>query len=464
MNKFFVVWCFLLLTGSPVWAQGILFEEGTWKEALAKAKQENKILFVDVYTSWCAPCKMIAKTVFPQEKVGNYYNHYFINYQLDGEKGDGPDIVKKFKVNTYPTFLYLNGDGELVYRFSGAKDAKGFLEEADKVTVCARFGGWEKMQADYKAGCPDADFLLAYYELAGKDKKPEVLKRYLMALPDEKLFTEEVGKMMGVDIFQYNYDLLERMAEGRVKLGKKSEDFDFYFTFGLQRLLTNYLDKAIDSGNEKLFREALQLRKIYNRLPGSQDPDVDMVWGRGAFFASEGFLHLRYLQTNGNDDGLFQKSLEAYMEQLIRENPLDTLSANRDRILEKMKENSLMHSLLGRNMEDKHKLIASHIIDFTEYYWRMMPSDKTTRERCAAWVNYACDMNPYNQETPVKAAGLLVRLKHQKDAAGHLKQTLEKQKMLHGDTEKLSSDKSQEYAKSLQILENKLRDVKNGKE
>lgn len=61
--------------------------QGIWDEALAKAKQENKLLFVDLYTEWCAPCKMVAKIVFPQKKIGNYYNQHFINYQLDAEKG-----------------------------------------------------------------------------------------------------------------------------------------------------------------------------------------------------------------------------------------------------------------------------------------------------------------------------------------------------------------------------------------
>lgn len=464
MNKIFAIWCLLLLAGSSVLAQGILFEQGTWKEALAKAKQENKILFVDVYTSWCGPCKIVAKTVFPQEKVGDYYNHYFISYQLDGEKGDGPDVVKKYGVNTYPTFLYLNGDGELVYRFSGAKDVKGFLEEAGKVTTCAKFGGWEKMQADYKAGSQNPDFLQAYYDLSDRGKKPEVLNRYLMALPDEKLFTVEVGKMFERDITLYDYALLKRMIEGRVKLGEQTEDFDFYFTFGLQRLLTNYLDNAIDTGNEKLFQEALQLRKIYHQFPRSQDPDVNMVWGRGAFFASEDFLHLRYLRVNGNDDGLFQKSLESYMEKLIRENPLDTLAAARVGMENSMKEHPRLSSLWRGNLERKHQLIASYLIDFTDYYWRLMPSDKTTRERCAAWANYACTMNPYNPETPVKAAGLLVRLKHKQDAVGYLEQAIQNHKILYGDAEKLSSNTSRENAKSLQILEKKLRDVKNGKE
>ena len=62
-------------------AQGVKFETGAWSEMLAKAKAENKLVFVDVYTKWCGPCKHVSETVFPQEKLGEYYNAHFINFK-----------------------------------------------------------------------------------------------------------------------------------------------------------------------------------------------------------------------------------------------------------------------------------------------------------------------------------------------------------------------------------------------
>ena len=76
-------------------AQGVIFEKGTWKEVLEKANRENKIIFVDIYTSWCGPCKNVAKTVFPNAEFGAYYNEHFINFQVDAEKGEGPAFVKR---------------------------------------------------------------------------------------------------------------------------------------------------------------------------------------------------------------------------------------------------------------------------------------------------------------------------------------------------------------------------------
>lgn len=464
MRKSINLCCILLVMVNFAFAQGIVFEKGTWDEALAKAKQENKILFVDVYTSWCAPCKMVAKTVFPQEKVGNYYNQHFINYQLDGEKGNGPDVVKKYGVKAYPTFLFINGDGDMVYRFAGAKDVKGFLQEADKVTTCAKFGGWDKMEADYKAGNADPAFLWTYYDLVSDNQKPEVLNRYLKSLPDEKLFTVEVGKMMESGIKLYDYDLMKRMVEGRIKLGEQEEEFNFFFTFGLQMLMTRYLDESIAKGDSEWFEKLLDLKGKFKGFPQAEDPDINMVWGRGAFFASDDFLNLRFLCENGSNDELFRKSLENYMGKLIKEFPLDSVASGRSYTVNLIKENPGLAAMVGSGLMDGQKLIASHIIDFTDYYWRMMPSDKAMRERCAGWVNYACNLNPYNPGPSLKAAGLLCRLNHKKDAVRHLENVIEKQEHLQGDPQKLAAYQREIFEKTLMALKRELRDVKNDKE
>jgi len=38
-------------------ATGIQFFKGTFQQALAKAKKENKMIMMDCYTTWCGPCK-----------------------------------------------------------------------------------------------------------------------------------------------------------------------------------------------------------------------------------------------------------------------------------------------------------------------------------------------------------------------------------------------------------------------
>lgn len=88
--------------------EGIQFFEGSWDEALVLAEKENKAIFLDVYASWCGPCKVLKKTTFPDAEAGKYFNENFINVTLDGEKGDGIKVAKELNVRAYPSLFIIN--------------------------------------------------------------------------------------------------------------------------------------------------------------------------------------------------------------------------------------------------------------------------------------------------------------------------------------------------------------------
>ncbi len=111
----------------------IQFFEGSWSEALTQAQAENKLIFVDAYTSWCGPCKLMAKQVFTDKKVGKFYNQNFINVKLDVEKGEGIDFGSNYNIKAVPALLYVNGDGEVVREYSGYQAASCFLQMGQKV-------------------------------------------------------------------------------------------------------------------------------------------------------------------------------------------------------------------------------------------------------------------------------------------------------------------------------------------
>ena len=90
---------------------GILFEKSPLSVSLLKAKNENKLVFVDCYTEWCGPCKEMAKYVFTLDSVGAFFNKNFVNVQLDMEKGEGKPAVVKYHIEAYPSFLLLDEIG-----------------------------------------------------------------------------------------------------------------------------------------------------------------------------------------------------------------------------------------------------------------------------------------------------------------------------------------------------------------
>ncbi len=98
---------------------------------LAKAAKENKLVFVDIYTDWCTPCKMMDKDVFTDKPTGDYLNKNFISYKVNAEKENGPDLNLIFGVQVYPTLLFLNEKGQVLSRKDGAAYHSELLRLAD---------------------------------------------------------------------------------------------------------------------------------------------------------------------------------------------------------------------------------------------------------------------------------------------------------------------------------------------
>ncbi|WP_223558941.1 thioredoxin family protein [Chryseobacterium lathyri] len=119
-----------LFIGALALAQGIKFEDSNFAAILAKAKKENKLVFVDAYASWCGPCKLMVKNIFPLQTVGDFYNSHFVNAKIDMEKGEGIGLAKKYNVKAFPTYLFINGDGEEVHRTLGYVEEKDFIQFA----------------------------------------------------------------------------------------------------------------------------------------------------------------------------------------------------------------------------------------------------------------------------------------------------------------------------------------------
>ncbi|RKD90927.1 thioredoxin-like protein [Mangrovibacterium diazotrophicum] len=125
------IYSLILLLAAPMLllAQGITFEHGTLEQALAKAKAESKLVFIDGYAVWCGPCKHMAKTVFLEDTVGKYFDENFVALKVDVERGEGPEIKRKYGISGLPGYVFLDGDGVVVYRFEASMPTEKFMKE-----------------------------------------------------------------------------------------------------------------------------------------------------------------------------------------------------------------------------------------------------------------------------------------------------------------------------------------------
>ncbi|HMV91741.1 MAG TPA: thioredoxin family protein [Cyclobacteriaceae bacterium] len=97
----------------------VTFHKISFEEAKAKAKAENKVLFVDFYTAWCVPCLEFTRNVLTDKEVGEAMNKSFISLKYDAEKGDGIALAARYKVAGYPTLLVIDTDGNVLEEVGG---------------------------------------------------------------------------------------------------------------------------------------------------------------------------------------------------------------------------------------------------------------------------------------------------------------------------------------------------------
>lgn len=150
----------LFLAATTLGAQGIEFHQGDWASALQRARAEKKLIFLDAYTTWCGPCKMMDRKTFPDPAVGSLYNARFINVKMDMEKGEGISLNHRYQILAYPTLLFVDADGEVVHRVAGYHGPEKFIALAGDAEDPHR-----KLRAfddRYAAGERSADFLYDY--------------------------------------------------------------------------------------------------------------------------------------------------------------------------------------------------------------------------------------------------------------------------------------------------------------
>ncbi len=124
------IFTFVLQAGAQE-ARGIVFFQGTFKEAIAKSKMEKKPLFLDAFAEWCGPCKTMDRDVYTDAEVGQFMNEHFVSIKIDMEKGEGPELMKRLpSINGYPSLLFFGPDGYLTKTILGSRNSKAFLAEA----------------------------------------------------------------------------------------------------------------------------------------------------------------------------------------------------------------------------------------------------------------------------------------------------------------------------------------------
>ena len=288
MKNLFLLFAFALFSLSA-FGQGIDFQDLTPEEAIAKAKAESKHVFVDVYTDWCGPCKMMDAQVFPLKEVGDYFNPRFVSIKLNAEKGEtGPAFANKFGVKAYPTFLILDGDGNLVHMFAGGILDITFIDKVDVAFDSKKaFGALKKR---YDAGEQDKKFMATYIQALQNTHTIEVTKMveefYATLSDEEKVFEEalfifEVYAPFGSDKEKF---MTENRDKFREVAGREKVDsiLKMKYVMHYSKILQGYDRRTTKEEIEKIGNKAASIELLNaSILSAYQAAAIAKVLGTG---------------------------------------------------------------------------------------------------------------------------------------------------------------------------------------
>lgn len=282
--------------------EGIDFQETNFEGLLAKASKENKLIFIDCYTSWCAPCKWMDKNVFVKQEVSDFYNASFINAKIDMEKGEGPELNKRYGVQSYPTYLFINGKGELIHKATSRMSAEEFIEEGKNAINPEKALGLLSIKYDDGTMTNDEmlDYLIALNQI--RDPKTNEVYESLLSKVDEYWLKSNSGwRLMETFVYDDSHDLFKLLNTNKqhfIDLAGVSVVNKIY-----KRALTRNMYQASKNKDEKLFFKQLDSLKKLSDTP-----------------REIAIIHSDYFVST-NNAGEFIKTSNYYVENYLQNDP-----------------------------------------------------------------------------------------------------------------------------------------------
>ncbi|MET4547778.1 thiol-disulfide isomerase/thioredoxin [Pedobacter africanus] len=284
-------------------AQGINFEHD-FNKALDLAKKENKMIFVDFYTSWCGPCKMMSAEVFPQKEAGDYFNKEFINLKVQcDDKGEGVELGKKYKINAYPTLAFLDKDGNTVHSTAGGLSVKALIELAKTATDPNK--NQLAMVKEWDGGNRGHAFAARYFKTLIRSYRSEKanadFEKYFGTLNPAQKAAKNTFELMGIvktGPFAPSFEYMEQHTGDFYKtIGKSKIDstianaYLWYFK-GLQASGFSNKDMTAFNSKMKLFKaekypfydEYAEFYAVFDSQDANGKDDINIYMQRGTEF------------------------------------------------------------------------------------------------------------------------------------------------------------------------------------
>ena len=162
--------------------------------AQKKASDQMLMLFVDVYATWCGPCKMMDQQVYTDPAVAEMMNERFVNVRLDGECAYGMQYVAEQRLEGYPTMYVFSDDGERIGQVVGFTPAGELVSTLE--TLSEGYGQVKQYKAMKSQGSLEAEDFARYIslvrEMGNTEEADRLADEYMEKIMDPKLSDTDI--------------------------------------------------------------------------------------------------------------------------------------------------------------------------------------------------------------------------------------------------------------------------------
>jgi thioredoxin-related protein len=408
--------------GGIKWITGL-----SWEQVKQKAKQENKYIFIDAYTTWCGPCKMMDKYVYPNDTVGDFFNEHFIavKAQMDvtaeDDKrikewyNDATAIKTAYAVEAYPSFIFLSPDGKIVHKEQGYRPVQKFLAIGKDALNPGRiyndpYKGYNRLVAEYKQGIKYYDSMPMMIRIALKmndaDFAREIFKDhmdYVSSLNEKERFTKENIELWA----SFDLGFTSRAFQFFYKNGKKIDQ-----VMNQKGFATNVVDKSIQS---RIIDSFFRMQKgETTTITGKKVPNSEVMFGLLPI-RKDGKIEPDYVEADWKE-----------LEKMIRKR-FKSDYVTRNVLTAKMRWYQQHQNMIGLSKMYFTKLDKyppsifdfSTILEINQLSWRtfLYVNDKKLLEKAAKWMEIAIQKKPDQLNVFLDTyASLLYKIGRTKDA------------------------------------------------
>ena len=237
--------------------------------AQKRASDQQLMLFVDVYATWCGPCKIMDKEVYTAPSVAEYMNANFVSVRLDGETDYGRKYAAEQQLEGYPTMFIFSKDGDPVSKVIGFSPAEELVQELKGIVE--NYKVVKVYQTKYERGTLETGEFSAYITVVremGKQEEAEKLAaEYMERVIGSKLSNSDIR------VVAFYMDLEDEWwpdfssDKDRLK-NALGEDY----MLAMEKIYNNTLLKAVDQN------QILLISRMSNELTPFVDGEETSSW------------------------------------------------------------------------------------------------------------------------------------------------------------------------------------------